>query len=82
VPHGRADSNGGMTDGVAEERGLALLSAHCRSLDPLSPTARERLEQEIGVELARMLVRALAGPGPGSESRARFASGARAVFAA
>jgi hypothetical protein len=48
----------------------------------LSPTARERLDQELGVDLARMLVRALAGPAPASESRARFASGARGVFAA
>lgn len=39
--------------------GLSLLAAHCRSLDPRVPSARERLEVAIGPELARMLVFAL-----------------------
>jgi hypothetical protein len=42
------------------ERGLALLVAHCASLDPGAPTARERLEEKLGPELARKLVFALA----------------------
>jgi hypothetical protein len=67
---------------VPHERGDALLSAHCRSFDPLSPTARERLEEEIGGELARMLVSALAPSGVQHVERSRRALGARPVFAA
>jgi hypothetical protein len=47
-------------------RGFVLLSAHCRSLDPAVPTARERLEGTLGPELAHVLLFALAGPGVGS----------------
>jgi hypothetical protein len=47
-------------------RGLRLLSAHCRSLDPAAPNARERLERALGPELARVLLSALAGRGVGS----------------
>lgn len=45
-------------------RGLDLLLHHCVGLSGLErerPTARERLESVVGVELARMLVGALAG---------------------
>jgi hypothetical protein len=41
------------------QRGLALLMAHCRSLDPLAKTARERLDAEVGPTFARELVVAL-----------------------
>jgi hypothetical protein len=44
-------------------RGLALLSAHCRSLDPTVPSARARLERKVGAELAAVLVSGLAGSG-------------------
>lgn len=63
------------------ERGIELLVAHCASLDPDAPTARERLEAAIGPELARTLVSALAAGSTESE-RARGALRARAVFAA
>jgi hypothetical protein len=62
---------------VPHDRGLALLATHCLSLDPLTQSARERLDHAIGPELAHMLVFALsAGNG------ARYASGAGTVFAA
>ena len=54
-----------------QERGLGLLAAHCRSLDPDAPSARERLEALLGAELARKLVRALSHDSSGSE---RFAA--------
>lgn len=62
-----------MNDAAATDRGLALLTAHCLSLDPQSRTARERLDAAIGAELAHMLVFALSAGG---------GSGVRAVFAA
>jgi hypothetical protein len=40
-------------------RGIDLLSAHLGSLDPETPTARERLAVELGRELAAFLVAAL-----------------------
>jgi hypothetical protein len=40
-------------------RGIDLLSAHLVSLDPETPTARERLDAEVGPELAAFLVAAL-----------------------
>jgi hypothetical protein len=40
-------------------RGLGLLAAHLASLDPEAPSARERLEQAVGPELATKLVVAL-----------------------
>jgi ABC-type lipoprotein export system ATPase subunit len=63
------------------DRGLALLAAHCAALDPDTPTAAERLEQELGHELAHKLVFALSG---GSRRRVPPARAlrARAVFAA
>jgi hypothetical protein len=63
------------------ERGTDLLVAHCASLDPDAPTARERLEEALGPELARKLVSALAA-GSAEGERARGALRARAVFAA
>jgi hypothetical protein len=51
-------------------RGLQLLSAHCRSLDPAVPTARERLDRALGPELARVLVFALASTGESALGRA------------
>jgi len=41
-------------------RGLQLLEAHLRSLDPGEPNVRERLEEAMGESLARKLVFALA----------------------
>jgi hypothetical protein len=41
-------------------RGVRLLAQHLVSLDPEAAPARERLEEEIGPELARKLVFALA----------------------
>jgi hypothetical protein len=66
---------------AAHERGLALLAAHCASLDPAASTARERLEEALGFELAGMLVHALSAGPPARDGR----SGAlrtRPVFAA
>jgi len=40
-------------------RGLSLLAAHCTSLDLGSPSARERLDQKVGPELAHRLLFAL-----------------------
>jgi hypothetical protein len=40
-------------------RGLELLAAHCASLDPDAPSARERLDAALGAELAKKLVFAL-----------------------
>jgi len=38
---------------------LSLLAAHCTSLDLGSPSARERLDQKVGPELAHRLLFAL-----------------------
>jgi len=46
-------------------RGVRLLAAHLQSLDPKAVSARERLEQRLGDELARKLVFALAPHTPG-----------------
>ena len=48
------------------QRGARLLAAHLERLDPEAVSARERLEVEIGSELARKLLFALA---PGSAPR-------------
>ena len=42
--------------------GLDLLAAHCAALDPDAPTARERLDDALGPELARKLVEIDARP--------------------
>ena len=50
-------------DVLAQEttsRAMRLLAAHLASLDPQTVQARERLEAELGSELARKLVFALA----------------------
>jgi hypothetical protein len=47
------------------QRGARLLVAHLESLDPQAVQARERLEERLGNELARMLVFALAPHGSG-----------------
>ena len=60
------------------QRGNALLLAHCASLDPASPVARQRLEDAIGPELARKLLWALCS----SEFRGEPGLRARSVFAA
>ena len=57
---------------VAQEtthRGARLLAAHLESLDPRAVPARERLEEQLGNELAHKLVFALAPP-PGTDRRA------------
>ena len=79
---------GGM-NAAPSDRGNALLLAHCASLDPVSATARERLDDAVGAELARKLVRALCSGAPGSGALGSGAPvrddpglGARAVFAA
>jgi hypothetical protein len=58
-----------------EERGCALVAAHARSLDPDTPTARERLEELLGPELTGKLLFALA---PGSERDRCAVTGAAA----
>jgi len=44
---------------------MRLLAAHLESLDPRAVQARERLDMELGSELARKLVFALASHRPG-----------------
>ena len=61
---------------VPHARGLALLTAHCTSLDPCAASARQRLDAAIGPELAHKLVFALCG------SQAARGLGAGPVFAA
>jgi hypothetical protein len=51
----------------------ALIAAHCRSLDPDTPSARERLDDALGAELATKLVFALAGEHPRERRAARAA---------
>jgi hypothetical protein len=66
-------------DAVPQQRGTALLLAHCVSLDPAAATARERLEDALGAELAHKLVAALTS---GAPFRREPGLGAWAVFAA
>ena len=47
------------------QRGMRLLVAHLESLDPEAAPARERLEDELGSELTRKLLFALAPSCPG-----------------
>jgi len=53
------------------KRGLPLLEAHMRSLDPATPTARERLAAALGEPLARTLVRAALPAATSRDSAAR-----------
>jgi hypothetical protein len=62
---------------VPHERGLALLAAHCASLDPDSTTARDRLAEALGPVLAGKLVFALSS---GTQSRERSRSDLAACF--
>jgi hypothetical protein len=64
---------------VRRGRGNALLLAHCASFDPDVETAQERLEDALGPELARQLVRALSA---GAPSRPEEGLRPRPVFAA
>ena len=77
----RVDRSSGM-NAVPHERGLALLEAHCLSLDRVAHTARERLDAAIGPELAHMLVFALSGGGAVGRERSRSPLGVRPLFAA
>jgi hypothetical protein len=43
-------------------RGAGLLLAHCSAVSDERPSAYSRLEQQLGGELARLLVVALSGP--------------------
>jgi len=67
------DSESGMSavPPMPDGRGLALLAAHCASLDPDAPNARERLETMLGAELAQRLVSALSR---GAPAPTRFAA--------
>jgi len=65
-------------DAVRKQRGDALLLAHCTSLDPAARSARERLDEALGPDLARKLVAALSAGAPvrerGLDPRAVFAA--------
>jgi hypothetical protein len=50
---------------LTTQRGAQLLEAHLHSLDPEAVSARERLDVQLGDELARKLVFALAAHPPG-----------------
>lgn len=63
---------------VGKQRGDALLLAHCASLDPAAASARDRLDEALGPELARKLVSALSAGAPVRER----GLDARTVFAA
>ena len=52
------------------ERGARLLAAHLDSLDPEAAPARERLELQLGSELTRKLLFALASQPARPASRA------------
>ena len=77
-PAGGGDDRSGMNV-VRRGRGDALLLAHCASLDPDVETAKERLEDVLGPELARQLVHALTA---GAPTRPEAGLRPRAVFAA
>jgi len=66
---------------VPQDRGLALIAAHCAALDPGVSTARERLDDAVGEELAHRLVFALTGGGQTRERAEGFLDVPR-VFAA
>jgi hypothetical protein len=64
---GPSDISSGMNavPPMREGRGLSLLAAHCTSLEPSAPSARQRLDEAVGAELAHKLVFALcAGHAP------------------
>ena len=76
----RVDSSSGMT-AVPHERGLALLVAHCTTVDSDALSVRERLDAVLGPELAHKLLFALAGGGSSTE-RGRRGLGPGSSFAA
>jgi hypothetical protein len=49
---------------ASTDQGARLLAAHLQSLDPEAVPARERLELELGSDLARKLIFALAARHP------------------
>jgi hypothetical protein len=50
---------------MREGRGLGLLATHCTSLEPSATSARDRLDEAVGAELAHKLLFALcAGHAP------------------
>jgi hypothetical protein len=53
-----------VQSGTTRDVALERIAAHCRSLDPEAPTARARLVEALGPELAAKLVFALAGGRP------------------
>ena len=61
--------------------GSLFLLAHCANLDPATPTARDRLDEALGPDLAHKLVFALSS---GTQSRRALAQrpSGRVVFAA
>jgi hypothetical protein len=69
TPRGRYLLSMGDGPQPKDAHALARLASHCRSLDPGAARARERLEIELGPELARLLLFALA-PGAATERRA------------
>ena len=79
-PRRSVDSTSEMQAG-STDRGLERLVAPCASLDPGAPTARERLEEKLGPELARKLVFALAAR-ERNEDRSPEPLRPRAIFAA
>ena len=56
---GKLERTAAADNEYMHRRGLDLLSAHLVSLDPDAPTARERLDAELGAALAAFLVEAL-----------------------
>jgi hypothetical protein len=61
----RADTWDGYTMSRTKpqpQRGASLLLFHCAAVADERPSARSRLEDELGGELARLLVFALVGP--------------------
>jgi hypothetical protein len=77
-PADGGDDRSGMNV-VRRGRGNALLLAHCASLDPEVETAKERLEDALGPELAHRLVHALTA---GAPTRPEAGLRPRTVFAA
>jgi hypothetical protein len=49
---------------LVKQRGVRLLEAHLESFDPEATQARERLDLELGNELAHKLIFALAARPP------------------
>jgi hypothetical protein len=54
-----------LAQSATTERGARLLAAHLESLDPEAVPARQRLELQLGSDLTRKLLFALAAQPPG-----------------